>query len=81
MTKQSQSKLQKWRQTKGFTQGEAAGIIGASRQQWWRWENGLETPGPAYMIELHREGIASPNDFYELPAWASGRTCRQVKAA
>lgn len=63
-----------------MSQGAAAEWFGASRQQWWRWENGKEVPGPGYMIELHREGAASPNDFYELPRWNSGRVTQRQAA-
>jgi DNA-binding XRE family transcriptional regulator len=80
MAKQSHSKMQAWRREHRLTQAAAANIVGATRQQWWRWENGTEVPGAAYLIELHREGIASPNDFYDLPEWASGQSHRQVAA-
>tara|TARA_R110000868_G_scaffold32613_9_gene118720 strand:- start:337 stop:579 length:243 start_codon:yes stop_codon:yes gene_type:complete len=80
MTKRAPQKLKSWRTALDLTQAAAGELFGVTRQQWNRWENGLETPGAAYMIELHREGVCSPNDFFALPEWASGRLCRRDAA-
>lgn len=67
MAKSAPQKLRQWRLRIGLSYDAAGERFGVSRQQWYRWETGENVPGAAAMIEIFREGIACPNDFYDLP--------------
>jgi len=51
----------------------AAKMVGVTRAAWNDWEKGKRTPGHQLMIELYQitGGAVAPNDFYELPDFAS----------
>lgn len=67
--KRSPMMLRLWQREKGFSDSEAGEHFGVTRQTWLRWKGGA-VPGPAHMIQLYVDGVAQPNDFYELPELA-----------
>lgn len=76
MAKQAPTRLKRWRMANGLTHEAAGARFGTTRMTWLRWESGLAVPGPGFMIELYSEGVAEPNDFYDLPALRVGQSAR-----
>ncbi|NYT42300.1 hypothetical protein HZY97_16125 [Sphingomonas sp. R-74633] len=64
--------LRLWQRERGYSDTDAGAHFGVTRQTWLRWKGGA-VPGPAHMIELFRDGVAQPNDFYDLPELVAPR--------
>lgn len=65
--KRAPFKLKTWQREQGLTDADAGAFFGTTRMTWMRWKSGDMVPGPAFMIELFVQGVAEPNDFYDLP--------------
>lgn len=65
--KRASERLRDWREAQGLTQAEAGARFNTTRMTWHRWEAGEMLPNPAQLAALYREGVAEPNDFYDLP--------------
>ncbi len=65
--KRAPTKLKIWQQNQGFTDAEAGAHFCTTRMTWMRWKAGEMVPSPNFMLRLFIEGVAEPNDFYDLP--------------
>lgn len=65
--KRAPRKLEIWQRQHGFTDAEAGAHFRTTRMTWLRWKRGEMVPSPNFMILLFVEGVAEPNDFYDLP--------------
>lgn len=50
-----------------MTHAEAGAYFKTTRMTWFRWESGAMIPSPPHMVALFCAGVATPNDFYDLP--------------
>lgn len=71
--KRSPMMLRLWQREKGFSDQEAADYFEVSRMTWQRWKKGI-VPAPPHVVALFCEGVAQPNDFYDLPAQKPARS-------
>jgi len=68
------TKLAEWRRTKGYSQSQAAALVGASQAAWSTWESGRKRPDleAAHAIERVTKKAVRVRDWIE-PAPATSR--------